>query len=661
MQQQEIQELDVTDVRRRSVAEFLDPKDKYCFFVPDYQRGYRWKTQQVQELLEDLLTFAITEKDTDNYYCLQPLVVRNDRENGRWEVIDGQQRLTTLKIILHYLKQRIGEEDWGLLKVGEYSITYATREKSNGFIESLGTDNDKPSENEPIDFFHMRNAYDTVRNWFYSRNEFVDKGAPELCEKLGAARDAAIGLIKDLLVRKPSGNNSTAQFLWYEIGNGESSIRLFNRLNTGKLELTDAELIKGLFLLRTNFTGNSVVQEQEQFRKAVNWERMENALHDDSFWRFLTPRRYDCPNRIDLLLELVYRDWYVSSERAKGVSDEDISKSLTENLKKKHVIFNHYNDLFNVDIESKRRTIEKEWRCIEETFGILEDWYSNPLIYNLIGFLCQTRATELQDIYEYYVELKNDADKSRQDFIDHLKQLIKNSMNAMQVYYVKKTADGDFDYTIDLSYGNANVLRLLLLLNIDHLNRRAADPKLRTGELDICKFPFAILDGSWDIEHVDSRTTNDLSSAEDRQTWLETAMSDLAGVMTESQRAEVERLMRSDDPEREQKLISYLRHDVAKEEDPDEEGKDNVRNLVLLDAVTNRSYKNSLFITKRKKIIERREGGQYVPETTSYVFFKLFEQSANSRWQWSAGDMQCYANYIVQQLKWYLPQAKEAK
>ena len=82
---------------------------------------------------------------------------------------------------------------------------------------------------------------------------------------------------------------------------------------------------------------------------------------------------------------------------------------------------------------------------------------------------------------------------------------------------------------------------------------------------------------------------------------------------------------------------------------------------MLLDASTNRAYQNALFVRKRKKIIERRECGQFVPETTSYVFFKLFEKSAQSSWRWTQDDIQIYVNYIVSQLKDYLAEAKEAK
>lgn len=79
------------------------------FFVPNYQRGYRWKESQVQQLLNDLSEFDYEKGNESRFYCLQPLVVKEDKEKG-WIVIDGQQRLTTLFIILGRLRKHLSEK-----------------------------------------------------------------------------------------------------------------------------------------------------------------------------------------------------------------------------------------------------------------------------------------------------------------------------------------------------------------------------------------------------------------------------------------------------------------------------------------------------------------------------------------------------------------------
>jgi CRISPR/Cas system endoribonuclease Cas6 (RAMP superfamily) len=100
----------------KSVSEILGMN----FFIPSYQRGYRWDKQQVEDLLDDIYTFATKKKETEKeFYCLQPIVVKklkdeekaiNNLDNSKewYEVIDGQQRLTTIRIILSYLESEFG-------------------------------------------------------------------------------------------------------------------------------------------------------------------------------------------------------------------------------------------------------------------------------------------------------------------------------------------------------------------------------------------------------------------------------------------------------------------------------------------------------------------------------------------------------------------------
>ncbi|MGL4346765.1 MAG: DUF262 domain-containing protein [Chitinophagaceae bacterium] len=77
---------------------------KESFYIPSCQRGYRWKKEQVINLLDDIWHFRKNSQneDTDVFYCLQPVVVSKRAEN-EWNLIDGQQRLTTIFIIIQYL------------------------------------------------------------------------------------------------------------------------------------------------------------------------------------------------------------------------------------------------------------------------------------------------------------------------------------------------------------------------------------------------------------------------------------------------------------------------------------------------------------------------------------------------------------------------------
>ena len=108
-------------IELKSVSEILGMK----FFIPSYQRGYRWTEQQVKDLLNDVNEFIpekVKDSNEETWYCLQPLVVRkmdeNDSRLGKesdkkdwFEVIDGQQRLTTIFLIIHYFNEKWRGDD----------------------------------------------------------------------------------------------------------------------------------------------------------------------------------------------------------------------------------------------------------------------------------------------------------------------------------------------------------------------------------------------------------------------------------------------------------------------------------------------------------------------------------------------------------------------
>ena len=99
------------------------------FYIPRYQRGYRWKPQQVEVLLNDINDYANqTDAKKADFYFLQPVVVMKNED--RWDVIDGQQRLITIFIILQYLK-----------KEKLFDIDYKTRTKSTDFLQNIAANN----------------------------------------------------------------------------------------------------------------------------------------------------------------------------------------------------------------------------------------------------------------------------------------------------------------------------------------------------------------------------------------------------------------------------------------------------------------------------------------------------------------------------------------
>jgi hypothetical protein len=229
------------------------------FFVPDYQRGYRWGEDVVKQLLDDIKKNG---EINNQIYYLQPIVVKA-RKEGDYELIDGQQRLTTLYLILKYLSKYLPD-----IKIG-YEIHYETRESTHDYLQNI--DPEKSEEN--IDFFFVNQAYDTIKNWF---NEDTKK-----CEDF-------LEQIKKYV-----------KIIWYEPEEEISGEELFTRLNIGRIPLTNSELIRALFLSR-----NNGVTHEKQLEISTEWDKIEKELRSSAFWAFLTNEN-EYTNRIELLFNMM--------------------------------------------------------------------------------------------------------------------------------------------------------------------------------------------------------------------------------------------------------------------------------------------------------------------------------------------------------------------
>lgn len=146
----------------------------YIFEVMPYQRGYRWTTKQVKDFLEDLKAFSESHPDpgtTGTFYFLQALVVKkigvvDGREH--WELIDGQQRLTTAFLIGVILDGIFP----GSISL-PYAIEYKSRPNSANFLESLKTNLSNSNEARKYpDFWYMSKAAEYIRSWLNDLKQF---------------------------------------------------------------------------------------------------------------------------------------------------------------------------------------------------------------------------------------------------------------------------------------------------------------------------------------------------------------------------------------------------------------------------------------------------------------------------------------------------------
>lgn len=256
------------------------------FFVPSYQRGYRWGRHEVEALLDDI--YADGKRREGEKYCLQPVVVKkkispSEPEDGMptagedyYELIDGQQRLTTLYLVYFFLQKIKGIKPL-------FTLSYQTRPGSTAYLQNPvpGTRDDN------IDFFHMYDASQCIGEWFEKTAErTVDR------QIMGVSDDIYRYLRNQVYV------------IWYDAGE-EDSITLFTRLNVGRIALTNAELVKALLLASK---GDILADKYRQIEIATQWDMIERALQDATFWAFLTNRPMsDYPTRIELLFDLLSR------------------------------------------------------------------------------------------------------------------------------------------------------------------------------------------------------------------------------------------------------------------------------------------------------------------------------------------------------------------
>jgi hypothetical protein len=569
------------------------------FYIPSYQRGYRWTTIQVAELLEDIWEFSQSDGDKASFYCLQPIVVVNGKEH--WEVVDGQQRLTTLYVILHYLEQEHLRRDLkDAFKKPNFSIEYETRKESEVFLKNIKEQTDFNN----IDFHHIGNAYKEVSRWFRERdyndaNEFIN-----------------------LLLAKPEKSKSV-QVIWYDLSDEcqqeDYAIDVFSRINIGKIPLTNSELVKAMFLHNSDPQKNNASLKQIQI--ATEWDLIEQHLQNPEFWYFIyndnNKKQYD--TRIEFIFDLM-------KDKPAGAE--------------KFYTFHEFNKAFKKNKEENGQIdIDYLWKQVKDYFLTFEQWYRDRDLYHLIGFLVDC-GHSIQAL-----KAKSEA---------------KTSTKTAFKAYLKSEIRKNVNFRLDqLNYGDKPLRKILLLFNIQTL--------LATKEADI-RFPFdRYKSEKWDIEHIRSQTDADITGSA-RKPWLKDMLDYYAD--TENVTGEALESLTEED----KNILQKLRTLYGKDKIQDEPFKelyqlvaikfkeeasagwtDGIGNLALLDANTNRSYKNAMFPIKRKRIIHNDMNGIFVPICTKNVFMKFYSKKLVDVMYWKESDANEYLEAIKSILKEYLP------
>ncbi len=539
------------------------------FYVPAYQRGYRWK-EEVKMLLND-----IHEIGEGKNYSLQPIVVRKIGEK-RFELIDGQQRLTTLYIILKYIKEFLPKSQI------KFSIDYQTRTNSRLFLESIDFKN-IDIETNIIDEYFFNEATKTIIEWFGKQDD-ESQTAIELSSKL----------------------NRKIRVIWYEVDSTEDSVSLFTRLNIGRIPLTNAELVKALFLSRNNGIDN-----RKQLEIATEWDIIEKELNNDSLWYFITnenPKSYS--TRIELIFDLI-------ANKQKGEREKFFT-------------------FFHFDKEIKLKQEKSDiWTEILRYYQRLKEWYENIDLYHKIGYLIASESKSLQGL------INESKDITKTTFQNSLDALIANSIDFKKDY-------------CELSYDNKTdygfIEKLLLLFNVETI-RQKSDETMR--------FPFdKHKQEDWSLEHIHAQQSQGLNKKEQWAEWLKLHKNSL---FTVDYKLDSSIIQDISDAVNDEKLTGdkfstlFNRITTILSEDGSIEYTHSLSNLALLGQSDNSALNNSAFDVKRNKILEMDKTSDYIPVCTRRVFLKYYTPSESNQVHfWGKADRDGYVAEMDNVLRVYL-------
>lgn len=580
------------------------------FEVKDYQRGYKWTKKEITDLLKDIND----HKEEDGKYCLQPVIVKT-LQNGAIELIDGQQRITSIYLLLYYLERE-----------KFYHLDYQTRASTRAFLENelpllhktILDEKDwhffiqaHPHFNN-VDVFHLFVVYTQIHQWF-DENQ-ID--TTNFLQKL----------------------QQNASVIWYDIEHTNtnknfisSAEQVFLNLNAGKIPLTSSELIKALFILDTQNRYSKEVARLKATELATEWDQIETKLHDDLFWFFICDDKHysNTDTRIDFIIDLVNN----------------------RNLKK-------HDNLYAYRIYEERFKNEEDldWKAIKKTFNKLLEWFENKKAFHLVGFLIVSGLGKLSNLLEL------SKNKSKTDFSNELEKQIKKAFTKTKTKDNKEVEIYDLENLHFQDY-KKECLDVLLLLNVMYYVKNNSSNK----------FPFNLFKNQkWSVEHINPQNPRDFKTVSQLLEWLNVnreyyktnnQISDVIDeVLTFVNKIEPQKHLKDHRFTKEQadiieELTALITNDL---------GLHTIANLALLDVNTNSKIGNKPFLEKREEILALDQKGEYInskgevkkvyiPICTKNVFAKIYTTNKESTVKSFFGkdDMDAYYSFIENQLETY--------
>ena len=597
----------------------------YKFVVPAYQRGYRWGDAEVRALLEDVWGFAQKleeerekQKQTDNeaqnlapagtpadvegvkksdkqnqgddengerIYCLQPVVVcevsggDSAGEKKTYNLIDGQQRLTTIFLILKYLGG-VGKDEIGEDVQKHFSLEYDTRDESTRFLRDLpvgggswgGFIGDRSDDS--MDIAHFKNACRVIGGFFKDKEQEAKR------DQKKAFEDKKIDFKNTLL--------ESCKVLWYEPSweevppteqrGGDNADKkkktaeeeIFVKFNAYKIRLTDEENIKALFLSKDNGLGEGEIETRANF-----WYDTERKLRKDDDFCYLTLRKIDKKDIIEIDGKRMVSDNIMRI----GVCLEAISgKSGGE-------MFEEFYELYKnrkKPQKGKEPNFKSRWDELKKCVKVFERLLSLPddkmdkTMRCYLGFLTQC-GVKPNGLYKLSEKSKDN------DPQEALKKEVEDKISK------------DFEAMDRLVFGqdSEKIKKLLLLFNVVLSNEKS---------FEFNKYQLA----DWSLEHIYPQTPDHTPE------WKEAVKKYCESDEEYKKPIDLKKLLDEADKsgEKYNQIDRYFQSD-------------GIGNLALLDRGLNSSVGNDVFAKKAAAIKEQKN--KFIPLGTEKVFEGSFK------------------------------------
>lgn len=639
----------------KAISELLG----YKFVVPAYQRGYRWGDDEVRALLEDVWEFAQKleeerekQKQTDNeaqnlapagtpadvegvkksdkqnqgddengerIYCLQPVVVceagggDSVSDKKTYSLIDGQQRLTTIYLILKYLGG-VGKDEIGEDVQKHFSLEYDTRDESTRFLRDLpvgggswgGFIGDRSDDS--MDIAHFKNACRVIKEFFEDGRE----------GQVGCLGEENQRKFKDTLLK-------SCKVLWYEPlqgqknDGGQTEEEIFVKFNAYKIRLTDEENIKALFLSKDNGLGEGEIETRANF-----WYDTELNLREEDDFRYLTLRKIDKKDIIEMDGKRMVSDNIMRI----GAYLEAISYGGKEGL------FERFYGAY------KGGTIADKWGELKKCVEVFEDLTSKNTehrdldIYHYLGFLIQ-RDKKLDYMHEAWGNAKG-----RASFRDKLFDDIKKQMS--------EKLKGGLD---NLTYEDGDAVRKALLLFNTECSKEVSE------YFAFNRFQLE----EWDLEHIQAKKFNITSDKEEAKKDIGFYLQEVKEYWCEGNeelKKKIEAFSEKNSEDERNKLLEEIEQMLESREEIHKIG-----NLALLNQGINRSIKDSSFRKKREVVNQASKGqkSQFIPIATKKVFNKEFSEGLENPYFFTPKDQDKYFEAIKKAIEKFLPAKREKK